>query len=135
MDLTIKKKIEYFLNCVDNGFVELIVELYDTQFECVRIIDEGGFVKIDRNQMVEFWTNLSPQINQPIIDKKETLHVKNTIIHHTEIIGDLGIAVLTRIKNIGNGWEPMFYNLILKKRNDEWKLLREFVHQKSMPRW
>ena len=135
MDTKFNETIEYFLNCADKGKVELIVEIYDTKFECVRIADEGGFVKMNREQMVAFWAKYVPGVSLPNMTNAETVPMKHTVIHHTEIIGGLGIVLLTRIKNIGNGWEPMFYNLIWKKINDEWKLLREFVHQKTVPRW
>jgi hypothetical protein len=45
-----------------------------------------------------------------------------------------GFVLLTRIKNIGNGWEPMFYNLVWKKQGSNWRLFREFVHQRSIPK-
>jgi hypothetical protein len=51
------------------------------------------------------------------------------------LIGDTGLVLMTRVKDLGNGWEPMFYNLVWKRQNGQWRLLREFVHQKSAPRW
>ena len=58
-----------------------------------------------------------------------------TTIHHAELVGDTGLILMTRVKDLGNGWEPMFYNLLWKKQDGDWRLLREFVHQKSAPQW
>ena len=59
---------------------------------------------------------------------------KETTIHHAEVIGDTGYVLLTRVKDLGHGWEPMFYSLVWRKHDGEWRLLREFVHQKSIPK-
>jgi hypothetical protein len=43
-------------------------------------------------------------------------------------------VLLTRIKDLGHGREPMFYTLVWKRHDGGWRLLREYVHQKSIPK-
>jgi hypothetical protein len=59
---------------------------------------------------------------------------KETVIHHAEVVGDPGFVLMTRVKDLGSGWEPMYYSLVWRKRDGKWELLREFVHQRSVPK-
>jgi hypothetical protein len=65
----------------------------------------------------------------------KAIPTKETTIHHVDVVGDDGFVLLTRVKNLGSGWEPMFYSLVWKKRDGEWRLVREFVHQRTMPKF
>jgi hypothetical protein len=60
---------------------------------------------------------------------------KTSTIHHAEILGDSAIVLVTRMKDLGNGWEPLFYTLLWQRANSAWHLQREIVHQKSAPNW
>jgi hypothetical protein len=94
------------------------------------VADEGGFARLSREQMLGFF-------NRPGGPTKGAAHAiptKETTIHHAEAIGDTGFVLLTRIKDLGKGWEPMFYTLVWRKRDGQWRLLREYVHQKSIPK-
>jgi hypothetical protein len=42
-----------------------------------------------------------------------------------DVVAFAGLALL----------EPMFYSLVWKRQDGTWRLLREFVHQKSAPQW
>ena len=59
---------------------------------------------------------------------------KSTTIQHVDVDGDTGFVLLTRIKDLGNGWQPMFYSLVWKWQGEQWLLSREFVHQRRLPR-
>jgi len=129
----LREAAERFLAAADRGDVATLAATYTQDFMNVRVADEGGFVQLSRAQMLAFWQNAIRNsagggAGTPVVSTQKTT------IHHVEVLGDTGFVLLTRIKNIGNGWEPMFYNLVWKKQDSEWKLLREFVHQKSVPR-
>jgi hypothetical protein len=109
-----------------------VAATYAPEFMCVRVADEGGFVQLTREQMLAFWNaTSSPPAGQP---GTHSIPTQKTTIHYAEALGDTGFVLLTRIKNIGNGWEPMFYSLVWKRQDSNWRLLREFVHQKSIPK-
>ena len=133
IDSSLRDAVEHFIEAGDHGDVATVAATYAPEFMCVRVADEGGFVQLTREQMLAFWRNAtsSPPAGQP---GAHSIPTQKTTIHYAEVLGDTGFVLLTRIKNIGNGWEPMFYNLVWKKQGSNWRLLREFVHQKSIPK-
>ena len=133
IDPVLRSAVEHFIEAADKGDVSTISATYDPNFMSVRVGDEGGYVQLTRERMLAFFKNAlashpGGQLTTPAIPTQKTT------IHFAEVVGDTGYVLLTRIKNIGNGWEPMFYNLVWKRQGDNWRLLREFVHQKSIPR-
>jgi ketosteroid isomerase-like protein len=121
---------ERFVAAADQADVAAITATYDPEFTCIRVADEGGFARLSREQMLGFF-------NRPAGQGAGAAHAiptKETTIHHAEVIGDTGFVLLTRIKDLGKGWEPMFYTLVWRKRDGQWRLLREYVHQKSIPK-
>jgi hypothetical protein len=125
--------VERFLVAGDKADVAAVVAAYAPEFTCVRVAEEGGFAHLTREQMVSFWDRAIG--NSGGASGGHALPTRETTIHFAEAIGDLGWVLLTRVKNLGNGWEPMFYVLVWKRQDGDWRLLREFVHQKSIPRW
>ena len=133
IDSSLRDAVEHFIEAADKGDIKTVAATYAPEFICVRVADEGGFVQLTRAQMLAFWRNAtsSPPAGQP---GTHSIPTQKTTIHYAEALGDTGFVLLTRIKNIGNGWEPMFYNLVWKRQGSDWRLLREFVHQKSIPK-
>ena len=133
IDSSLRDVVEHFIEAADHGDVATVAATYAQEFMCVRVADEGGFVQLTREQMLAFWRNAtsSPAASQL---GAQSIPAQKTTIHYAEVLGDTGFVLLTRIKNIGNGWEPMFYNLVWKRQAGNWRLLREFVHQKSIPK-
>jgi hypothetical protein len=87
------------------------------------------------NQMVSFWKMQSaPQPSGNIFSHKEII-TSSTAIHYIEIVGDTANVLVTRVKDLGNGAENIFYNFIWINKNNKWYLFREFVHQRSMPKF
>ena len=128
--------MENFLNSADRGDVASLATLYDRDFLCVRVADGGGFVRLSREQMLSF---LDRAVNAARGDSAQGGHpavqTKETAVHFGEAHNDTAFVLMTRIKDLGSGWEPMFYSLVWKKRDGNWRLLREFVHQKTAPQW
>jgi ketosteroid isomerase-like protein len=124
-DTSLRKAVEHFIASADKADVEAVAAAYDPAFTCVRVADEGGVVRLSRDQILQVFKRAGGH----------TLPTKDTTIHHVEIIDDTGYVLLTRIKDMGKGFEPMYYNLIWKKSGGDWRLLREFVHQRSLPKW
>jgi ketosteroid isomerase-like protein len=133
IDSSLRDAVERFIEAADHGDVATVAATYAPEFMSVRVADEGGFVQFTREQMLAFWRNATSSLpaGQP---GAHSIPTQKTTIHYAEVLGDTGFVLLTRIKNIGNGWEPMFYNLVWKRQDSNWRLLREFVHQKSIPK-
>jgi len=133
VDSSLREAVEHFIQAADQGDLVTVVSIYDPGYVCVRVADEGGFVQLTRDQMITFWKTAIGKTagGHPVTNSIPT---QKTTFHYAEVIGDTGFVLLTRIKNIGNGWEPMFYNLVWKRQGANWRLLREFVHQRSIPK-
>ncbi len=133
IDSSLRDAVEHFIQAADQGDIKTVAATYAPEFMCVRVADEGGFVQLTREQMLAFFRNATSSLptGQP---GAHSIPTQKTTIHYAEALGDTGFVLLTRIKNIGNGWEPMFYNLVWKRQGSDWRLLREFVHQKSIPK-
>jgi ketosteroid isomerase-like protein len=126
----LRQAAERFVAAADKADAAAIAAAYDPEFTCVRVADEGGFARLSREQMLGFF-------NRPAVKGQGQGHAiptKETTIHHAEAIGDTGFVLLTRVKDLGHGWEPMFYTLVWKRHDGQWRLLREYVHQKSIPK-
>jgi ketosteroid isomerase-like protein len=120
---SLQKVVQQFLDAVDHGEVAKVHDMYDPDFQNVRVADDGGFVQLTAAQI------LGMLQNSPV----GTFPTKQTTIHHAEVIGDMGFVLMTRVKDLGKGFEPMFYSLVWRRRDGRWQLLREFVHQKTSP--
>ena len=131
-DPGLRSAAERFTAFADQADIEAVSATYDAEFTCVRVADEGGFVHLTREQMLAFWKR---HAGSQLPAGGQAVPTHETKIHYAEVVGDTGYVLMTRIKNIGSGWEPMFYNLVWKKQEGEWRLLREFVHQRSVPKW
>ena len=135
-DSELRSLMGRFLASADSADTASLAEIYDQNFICIRVTDGGGFVRLTREQMLAF-------LEQAVKDATTRLsgsghaavQTRETTIHHAELVSDIGLVLMTRVKDLGNGWEPMFYNLVWQKQDGHWRLLREFVHQKSTPQW
>lgn len=123
-----------FVEAADRADRAAIAATYAPEFACVRVADEGGFARLTREQMLGFFARPTPTPADPAKAGAHAIPTRETTIHHAEAIGDTGFVLLTRVKDLGRGWEPMFYTLVWTRHHGEWRLLREYVHQKSIPR-
>ncbi len=116
--------IERFITAVDQSDTASIGSMYDPDFVNIRVADTGEVVRLVREQILSIFSG----------GGSHSILTKSTTFHHLEVGGDTGFVLLTRIKDLGSGWEPMFYSLVWKRHGEKWLLWREFVHQRSMPR-
>ncbi|HWZ97548.1 MAG TPA: nuclear transport factor 2 family protein [Candidatus Dormibacteraeota bacterium] len=126
----LRQTVESFLSAADTANVDRLAATYAPDFLCIRVADAGGFAQLTAEQMLSFMRRA--------ISGKAVGHAvptKTSTIHHAEILGDSAIVLVTRMKDLGNGWEPLFYTLIWQRANSTWHLQREIVHQKSAPNW
>ena len=124
-----------FLASADSADTASLVEIYESNFTCVRVADDGGFVRLSREQMLAFLEQaVKDATARPNGIGHASVQTRETIIHHAELIGDTAQMLMIRVKDLGNGWEPMFYSLVWKKQGDDWRLWREFVHQCRLPK-
>lgn len=131
-EAALRQAVGRFIESADKGDVAAITAAYDPEFTCVRVADEGGFARLSREQMLGIFGRAAARGKGKA--GGHAIPTKETTIHHTEAIGDTGFVLLTRVKDLGHGWEPMFYTLVWKRDGGEWRLLREYVHQKSIPK-
>jgi hypothetical protein len=127
----LKETVESFLSAADTANINLLAAAYAPDFTCIRVADAGGFVQLTADQMLSFLRRITS--GQTVVG--HAVPTQSTKIHHTEILGDSAIVLLTRTKDLGNGWEPLFYTLLWKRDSGVWHLQREIVHQKSAPNW
>ncbi|CAN5359174.1 hypothetical protein BH10BAC1_BH10BAC1_13930 [soil metagenome] len=116
--------VEKFMNASDSSDLDTIFKTYAPNFLNVRVVDDGTIIRLNKDQMISILSTMSGKVGP----------TRSTAIQHIEVIGNEGYVLLTRIKDLGNGWEPMFYSLVWKKEDGKWLFLREFVHQKSSPK-
>jgi len=135
-DSELRQAVGHFLASADRADVASLGAIYDNDFLSVRIADDGGLGHLNREQMLSFLDQaVKTASNQPAKTGHAAVQTRETKIHHAELTADMAFVLMTRVKDIGNGWEPMFYNLVWKKQDGHWRLLREFVYQKSTPQW
>jgi hypothetical protein len=115
---------EQFIEAADHADSDTAASMYAPDFVNIRITDAGDVVRLNREQLLSFFARPGGQ----------HIPTKSSTIHHVEVTADSGFVLLTRIKDLGNGWEPMFYSLVWERQGDKWLLLREFVHQRSIPK-
>ena len=129
----LKATLRSFIAKSDSGIYADLIPYYDSGFISIRVVDEGQFIKMDYKQMVGFWqTQINNQQAKSSFNHRSITNGQTTI-HYMEILGDTAYIILTRIKDLGKGPEPMFYNLIWINKNNKWYLFREIVHQRTMP--
>jgi hypothetical protein len=127
----LRETVESFLSAADTANVDLLATAYAPDFACIRVADAGGFIQLTADQMLSFLRRATAGQSAA----RHAVPTQSTKIHHTEILGDSAIVLLTRIKDLGSGWEPLFYTLLWKREAGAWHLQREIVHQKSAPNW
>ncbi|MEP6465093.1 MAG: hypothetical protein ABJB05_02255 [Parafilimonas sp.] len=130
---SLKKALLDFIAKTDSDKYDEIIPFYDSDFVSIRVVDAGQFIKMDYAQMVYFWKMQAGK--QPMANtfNHKNISTESTTIHYIEILGDTGYVLLTRVKDFGNGPEPVFYSLIWINKNNKWYLLREIVHQRTLP--
>ena len=126
----LRQAVESFLTAADSADVDRLSATYARDFVCIRVTDGGGFAQLTSEQMLSFLRRATS--GQAV---GHAVPTKNSTIHHAEVLGDSAVVLVTRMKDLGNGWEPLFYALLWKKQNSSWHLLREFVHQRTAPNW
>jgi hypothetical protein len=131
----LRQAMENLLASADKADVASMAAIYDKDFLCVRAADEGGLGRLTREQMQVFLDQAVKKAGRGPASGHAAVQTRETTIHHAELIADTAYVLMTRVKDLGSGWEPMFYTLVWKKQVGGWRLLREFVHQKSTPKW
>jgi ketosteroid isomerase-like protein len=125
MEPELKRAAEDFLAALDNTDVATLAATYTPDFRNIWLSADGEMAELTGTQILF--------ILKASADAPHSLPVSGTVIHHAEMAGDSGYVLVTRNKDLGNGWEPAFYTLIWRKIGGKWLLSREFVHQKTFP--
>lgn len=130
VDPELKQVVEEFVKAVDKADIAAVTAAYSPQFLNVRVSDDGGFVRLSGPQILAM-LEASKNATAPGL---KSIPTRETVIQHAEVIGDMGFVLMTRVKDLGSGWEPIYYSLVWQRLEGKWKLLREFVHQRSVPK-
>jgi|KBSSwiStaDraftv2_1062776.scaffolds.fasta_scaffold571194_1 hypothetical protein len=131
-DPSLRSAVANLLSSVDSAEIAALDVLYDKDFLNVRVAEDGGFAQLTREQLLLFLRQAVAKASK--LGGHAAVQTRETIIHHADNYGETASVLMTRVKDLGNGWEPLFYCLLWKKRGQEWRLAREFVHQKTTPR-
>ena len=131
VDPELRRVVERFVEAVDKGDIATVAATYHPDFQNVRVANDGGFTRLSREQILAM---LQPRTGNAAAGPT-SVPTKDTVIHHAETIGDMGFVLMIRMKNLGSGWEPMYYSLVWQRQGQQWLLLREFVHQRTVPKW
>jgi uncharacterized protein DUF4440 len=122
--------VERFVEAADKGDAAVLATTYSPDFLKMWVADDGGLACLTGEQVLS--------ILRANGSRNHSLPTRETVIHRAEIVGDSGFVLMTRMKDLGNGWEPTFHSLIWglcwNESGGKWLLLREFVHQKSFPK-
>jgi hypothetical protein len=131
---SLQAAIQRFIAAADGGEVAVIAGTYSADFACIRVADDGGFARLSAEQMLAFWKPRASGPSTGAGPASHTIPTRSTVIHHSEVMGNQGLALITRVKDFGSGWEPVFYTLLWRHENSEWRFVRELVHQRTVPR-
>lgn len=129
-ETSLRQAVDSFLAAADSADTERLAATYAPDFLCIRVADAGGFVRLTAEQMLSFLASAT--------SGKAVGHVvpaRNSAIHHAEVLGNFAVVLISRTKDLGSGWEPIFYTLLWKNTDSSWRLQREIVHQRSIPNW
>ena len=105
----LKRAVENFIGAMDKGELPAITNSYDCGFLNVRITDQNGVIRINRDEMIHMLSNWN----------RSHVETQSTTIHHLEVLSDMGFVLLDRIKDLENGWEPVFYCHLWNRENSE----------------
>ena len=126
----LNETVQAFLSAADSADLNRLAAIYAQDFLCVRIADAGGQTQLTADQMLSFLRRATA--GEAV---GHAVPIKDSKIHHSDVFGDSAVVLVTRTKDLGNGWEPLFYTLFWTRQNNRWHLSREFVHQRSAPNW
>ncbi len=133
--LSLKIAVGKFIQSVDSGKIDNVIEFYDDDFKSIRVVDQGPLIKMDGQQMIYFWKTLvSRNQSASTGPNRGQLAVQNTTIHYVEVTGETGYVRMTRIKDLGSGPGTLFYNLVRRFTKNQWRPEREIVHQHTLPK-
>jgi ketosteroid isomerase-like protein len=130
VDPELQQVVEEFVKAVDTADIAAVAAAYRPEFLNVRVADDGGFVRLSGPQILAMLKAPKSAATPGI----KSIPTRETVIQHAEVVGDMGFVLMTRVKDLGNGWEPIYYSLVWQKGGGKWELLREFVHQRSVPK-
>ena len=127
------KTLQDFMQKADSEKYAEVIPYYDSNFVSIRVVDSGPFIKMNYSQMVSFWKmQATRQPSSKSFNHKAIINQSSTV-NNIEILGNTAYVLLTRVKDLGSGPEPMFYVLIWTFKKGKWYLFREIVHQRTMP--
>src|SRR5262245_13148796 len=106
----LRHAVDQFIEAADRSDAATVAKMYAPDFVNIRVTDAGEVVRLDRTQMLSILGRAGGH----------RIPTQRTSIQHVEVIGDQGLILLTRIKDLGDGWEPMFYSLVWRREGEKW---------------
>ena len=125
MSSELQQAVEQFVTAFDQGDAAALASIYSPDFLNIHVDGSDTMAQLTGEQIL--------YILKASNGAAHALPAKEPVVHHAEDSGDSGYVLMSRLKNLGNGWEPVFYNLIWRKTSEKWLLFREFVWQNAFP--
>jgi ketosteroid isomerase-like protein len=123
-DTDLRAALATFMSASDRGDHEAVAQWYADDFVCHRVPDHGDAVRLPRQTMLDIFARQAVPTNR----------TGTTTVDSVEVIDGMGIVVLRRNKDFGDGDQTMFYCLIWRRGVEgQWRLVREYVHQRQLP--
>jgi len=122
MSSELEQVVEQYVKAADQGDHAALEATYSPDFSNIRVADDGGRAQLSGDQIL-FILKATAKTWRP-------RPARETKIHHAQVAGDWGEVLITRLRDLGHGWEPEFLTLIWRKIAGKWLLSREFVHQR-----
>src|SRR5262249_3114484 len=106
----LRETMTSYLAAADQADTSSLAAIYDDNFKCVRVADDGGFTTLTSTQMLSFLNQAVQSASRAFTGSggHAAVQTRETTVHHADATGETAFVLMTRVKDLGNGWEPMF---------------------------
>jgi hypothetical protein len=129
-DPELRNSMGRFLASADSADTASLAEIYEPNFTCVRVADDGGFVRLSRKEMLAFLEQtVKDATARPSRGGHAAVQTRETAIHHAELIGDVELikCSLTAGQGVIHGHSHFcFHRLTVASRRSETPLSNSF---------
>jgi pimeloyl-ACP methyl ester carboxylesterase len=120
IDQELKQATEALVGAADTLNIDALEGLYASEFEGLRMDKAGTIVRFTKDEILPFYKRLIE--TNPVAPQ-----TKDTKITFAERTGQQGFVLMVRTKILSTDWETISYNLYWERRDDKWRLVKEFA--------
>lgn len=132
MSSDLKEVVEQYVKAAGEGDHETLAATYSPDFSHVWVADDGGQAELTGEQIL-FILKATAKTWRPRPARETKIHraeIHRASNHAGELACEWGEVLVTRLRDLGAGWEPEFLTQIWRKMAGKWLLSREFVHRR-----